>query len=60
MNEELYWFIKIYQEVANLFFLEFEVFGQTFRVIDYILFGAIGHFILDILETIYTRGRDNG
>lgn len=59
MNEELYWFVKIFQEVLNLFYLEIEVFGNTFRVIDFILFNAIGHFLLDTLQTIYTRGRSD-
>lgn len=58
INEEVYLFTKFFVEVFELFFIELHVFGFDFRVIDFILFNAVGHFLLDLFQTIVTRGRD--
>lgn len=58
INQEVYLFTKFFAEVYQLFLIELQVFGFEFRVVDFMLFNAVGHFLLDLLQTTIMRGKN--
>lgn len=55
---ELYTMTQWFTQIFDLFFLDLVILGYIIRPIDILLFNAIGHFIIDTIFTVMTRGTD--